>query len=134
MTPHLFIVHFPVSLILAGILIDLVGVAMSDEVTRSWGSRLLIVGGFLGFAAFATGEGAKFVALASQELDLTRLTRHEQWGSVGAWGLLIMAFLRTLWRNRFTGLHGWLNLALGVSGAILVVMITITGNLVRHGG
>jgi uncharacterized membrane protein len=133
MTPHIFIVHFPVSLILAGVFMDLVGAAVSDPTARLWGSRLIIVGGFLGFAAFATGEGAKFASLASQELDPAGLTRHEQWGSVGAWGLLIMAFLRTLWRNRFSGTHGWLNTALGLGGAALVLMITITGNLVRHG-
>jgi uncharacterized membrane protein len=133
MSTHLFIVHFPVSLILAGVLIDLTGAAVSDAGTRLWAGRLLIAGGFLAFLAFSTGESAKFTAMASQELDLGLLTRHEEWGSLGAWALLIIAFLRGIWRNRFTGVHSWLNGGLGVLAAGVVIAITISGNLVRHG-
>lgn len=133
MTAHLFLVHFPVALIVSGVLVDLAGAATSDENSRIWGGRLLIVGGFLAFITFATGEGAKFAALVSQELDPNLLAQHEQWGSVGAWGLVIMAFLRALWRNHMDGPRGWLNAGLGVAGAALVIMITISGTLVRHG-
>ncbi|MQA90647.1 MAG: hypothetical protein GEU90_10490 [Gemmatimonas sp.] len=133
MTTHLFIVHFPVSLILAGVIIDLVGAAVGDSSARGWAGRLLIAGGFFAFLAFGTGEGAKFAALASQELDAQLLTRHEEWGSIGAWALLILAFLRAIWRNRFDGAHGWLNAGIGVVGAALVVVITLSGTLVRHG-
>ncbi|MEX2583908.1 MAG: DUF2231 domain-containing protein, partial [Gemmatimonadota bacterium] len=121
MTTHLFLVHFPVTLILTGAIIDLIGAAVSKPETRAWGGRLLIVGGFISFLAFGTGEGAKLSAMASQELDIMLLTQHEQWGSVGAWGLVIMAFLRGIWRNRFQGMHSWLNAGLGVGAAVLVV-------------
>jgi uncharacterized membrane protein len=133
MTTHSFIVHFPVSLILAGVIIDLFGTAVADTGARLWAGRLLIAGGFLAFLAFGTGEGAKFAALASQELDVQLLTRHEEWGSVGAWVLLIMAFLRAVWRNRFQGAHSWMNAGLGVVGAAVVIGITLSGTLVRHG-
>lgn len=130
---HLFIVHFPVALIVTAAVLDLIGVALQDRSIRLWAGGFLIVGGFLAFLSFATGEGAKLAVLSSGEIDLMRLELHQQWGAVGAWGLLIAALLRGLWRNRTVGLFGWLNLLIVLAATALVIGITLSGTMVRHG-
>jgi uncharacterized membrane protein len=133
MAPHLFIIHFPISLIVAGAFLELLGVAMSDNDFRIWGGRFLIAGGVAAFLGFLSGEGAKLNAMSSTEIGLPALESHQQWGSVGAWALLVVAILRSMWRTRFDGMMGWVNGGLTVVAVALVVAITITGTLVRHG-
>ncbi len=72
-------------------------------------------------------------ALGTGEMDLVRMETHQQWGSVGAWALLLIALLRALWRRRLDGGHGWLNLGLAVLAVVVVIGATVTGTLVRHG-
>lgn len=133
MSSHLFIIHFPIALILAGAVIDLVGIALGDREVRGWGGILLMAGGVAAFLAFATGEGARMAAIGTGEIDLVRMEVHQQWGSVGAWVLLLIAFLRALWRRRLEGVHGWLNLGLATIAVVVVIATTVTGTLVRHG-
>lgn len=132
MAVHLFIVHFPVSLLLFGALVDLAGLALNDRALRYRGGQLIIAGGVAAFLGFATGEGAKMIALNVPQIDIGRIATHEQWGSAGAWALLGVALLRTMWRNRLEGPLGWVNLALGLGGTALVIGITVTGTMVRH--
>jgi uncharacterized membrane protein len=133
MPPHLFVIHFPVALVLAGALVDLVGVALGDRSVRMWGGRLLIAGGVATLVAFATGEGAKLAGMGSGMMDLARLEIHQQWGSVGAWAVALASLLRGLWRTRLTGSYGWINLGAALGAAVIVVAITVTGTLIRHG-
>ena len=55
MAPHLFIIHFPIALIVAGAFLELVGVALSDSSYRVWGSRFIIAGGVAAFLGFLSG-------------------------------------------------------------------------------
>jgi uncharacterized membrane protein len=134
MTAHLFIVHFPISLVVLAAVLDLLGVGMGDRRLRHAAWILLLVGAVAGFLAFATGEGAKLVALASMNVRMDHLETHQQWGSVGIWGLIGGALVRTLWRNRLTGAHGMLNLGLVFVLAGMVVMMTVSGTMIRHSG
>lgn len=133
MAPHLFIIHFPVALIVAGAFLELVGVALSDSSYRVWGSRFIIAGGVAAFLGFLSGEGAKLNALSSSEIGAAALESHQQWGSVGAWALLVIAILRSMWRNRFDGAMAWVNGGLALVAVALVIGITISGTMVRHG-
>ena len=133
MSSHLFIIHFPIALVLAGAVIDLFGIALGDRNVRGWGGILLMAGGIAAFLAFVTGEGAHMASVGSGEIDLIRMEIHQQWGSVGAWALLLIALLRALWRRRLEGGHGWLNLGLAAIAVIVVIATTVTGTLVRHG-
>lgn len=133
MNAHLFIIHFPVALIVLGAAAELAGVGLGDRALRVRAGQLLIIGGIAAFLAFVTGEGAKLAAINSGELDLLRLTAHEQWASVGAWALLGAAVARAMWRHTFEGAMGWVNLAIAMTAAALVVAITLSGTVVRHG-
>jgi uncharacterized membrane protein len=133
MTAHLFIVHFPVSLIFIGALLDIIGHGIAERDVRRWAGRLFMMGAAAAFLAFATGENAKLVAIGAPSVDLMQLQAHQQWGSVGAWGLAIAGALRALWRERLDGLFGWLNLAIVIAGSGIVLGITLTGTLIRHG-
>jgi uncharacterized membrane protein len=132
-TPHLFIIHFPIAFIVLGAFLDLTGVALDDRALRIRGGQLLLLGAAASFLAFATGEGAKLMVLSVATISLPALENHQQWGSVGTWGLVGAALLRTLWRNRLAGLHGWLNLAIISAAAVLVIFMTISGTMIRHG-
>jgi uncharacterized membrane protein len=132
-TAHLLIIHFPVSLILIGAVYDLLGVGTGERAYRERAGIFLLAGAVASFLAFVTGEGAKFVAIASAGVSIQQIEVHQQWGSVGVWALLGAALLRTLWRKRQSGAHGWLNLAVIVAAAVLVVAITVSGLRVRHG-
>jgi uncharacterized membrane protein len=131
-TPHLFIIHFPIALILLGALVDLGGLALDDRALRIRAGQLIMLGSAMAFLAFVTGEGAKLAVLSVPTISLTALESHQQWGSVGTWGLVGAALLRTMWRNRLTGLHSWLNLGVAAAAALLVVFITLSGTAIRH--
>lgn len=134
MTAHLFIVHFPIALLMIGALADLAGVGLGDRALRLRAGQLIIIGGIAAFLAFVTGEGAKIAGLSSPEVDVAGIVLHEEWGAVGTWALLGIALARAMWRTRFDGVMGWVLLALGLGGAALATAITITGTLVRHLG
>lgn len=133
MTPHLFIIHFPVSLVLVAAVLEAAGAGLRDRVLRDWAWRMLLAGALAAFLAFVTGEGAMLAALSTPGIDLVRMEAHSQWGSVGTWGLLGAALLRSLWRHRLEGAFGIVNLALPWAASALVVAITLSGTAVRHG-
>lgn len=134
MSAHLFVIHFPVSMAVVAATLDLVGVALDDRSLRDWAWRFLLVAAVAVFLAFATGEGARLNALGTGAVSIPRMATHEQWGSVGIWAVAVAALLRSLWRNRLSGAFGWLNLVLILAATGLLVAITFTGSLVRHGG
>jgi uncharacterized membrane protein len=133
MNPHLLIVHFPISFIVLGAIVDLAAAALKDQSLRDWAWRLLLLGALTAFLSFATGEGARLAALGSGLTPDSGLETHELWGSVGIWALAGAALLRTLWRHRTDGPYPWLNLLIMVGAAAIVITITIFGTLVRHG-
>jgi uncharacterized membrane protein len=133
MNAHLFVVHFPVSLIVVATALDLLGVGMNDRSLREWGGRFLLAAAVAVFLAFATGEGARLAAMSTGAVDLPRMEVHQQWGSVGIWAVIGGALLRTLWRNRLSGLFGWLNLLILLGATALLIAISLSGTAVRHG-
>ena len=133
MTAHLFIIHFPVTLLLIGALADLAGLGLADRALRMRAGQLIILGGVAAFLAFVTGEGAKIAAISTAQVDVSRVASHEQWGSVGTWALIGVALLRTLWRGHLDGPRGWVNALIAVVAAALVIAITVTGSFIRHG-
>lgn len=134
MNAHLFLVHFPVSLAVVAAGLDLIGIAMNDRSLRDLAWRFLLVAAVAVFLAFATGEGAQLAALGAGGVSHERVATHAEWGSVGIWAVIGAALLRTLWRQRTSGIFGWLNLVLLLAATGLLVVITFTGTLVRHAG
>lgn len=134
MSAHLFIIHFPVSLVLAAAALDLIGIATNDRLFRDWAWRFMLAAAIAVFLAFATGESARFAALSGGEVAPDRVATHAEWGSVGVWVVVAAALLRTLWRQRTSGFYAWLNLVVLLVATGLLVAITFTGTLIRHGG
>jgi uncharacterized membrane protein len=123
----------PFTLILAGTLIDVVGVARQDEVQRRWGGVLLMLGAALALTAFFTGQGAVPVAFARPQPNFAAIEAHTQWGGAGVWLIAIGGGLRAAWRHRLYGTYGWINLGLAVVSSLLIVAITYSGLAIAHG-
>lgn len=133
MTAHLYIVHFPISLAVVAAVLDIAGISLDDNRLRTLGWAFLLAAAATVFLAFATGEGARLMALSAPTVSEMDIDYHAQWGSAGIWGVIGVALLRTLWRRRTEGLFSWINLGLLLAGTALVIAITTTGMLVRHG-
>lgn len=128
---HLFIVHFPVALLVVGAAADLAGVGLRSEATRRWAGALLIAGAFAAALAFFTGQGAAATLGRDPETYL-RLESHTQWAGPSIWVLIIAGGLRGVWRNRLRGTTGWATLGLALLSAFLVVAIAQSGSAISH--
>jgi len=132
---HLFVVHFPVALVVTGALLDALGALGGRAEARRWGGILLMIGGGAALLAFWTGQGALdrlgggVALLASPVVEA-----HTQWGGAGVWPLAGAGMLRAAWRSRLDGAYGWANLAAALVAALLAVAITLSGVAIRHGG
>lgn len=133
MPAHLFIVHFPVALILTGAAADLAGAALRSERVRAFAGALLILGGVAAFVAFFTGGGALAAVLSRVTPGDPRLEAHQQWGAAGVWLLVAAAALRAAWRRRLDGARGWIALAAALASAVVVVFIALSGTAISHG-
>jgi uncharacterized membrane protein len=129
---HLFIVHFPLALILVGAVADVIGSASGSERMRSWAGALLMIGSFTALLAFLTGAGATSIALSRPQPEFQLVATHSQWGGAAIWPIAGAGILRGLWRNRLQGIRGWVNLAAAVLSAFLVFMISATGVAISH--
>ena len=131
---HLFLVHFPVALIVVGAAADLAGALTGKAEARRWAGVLLVLGSVAAALAFFTGGGALSYALARVSPVDPRLEAHTQWGGAGVWPLVAGGALRLAWRRRLNGVHGWVLLAAALLCAALVVAISVSGTRVSHGG
>ncbi|CAN5806779.1 hypothetical protein BH23GEM8_BH23GEM8_03810 [soil metagenome] len=129
---HLFIVHFPLALILVAAVTDATGAASGSERLRSWAGAMLMLGSFAALLAFLTGAGATSIALSRPQPEYQLVAYHSQWGGAAIWPIVGAGLLRGLWRNRLQGLRGWVNLAAAVLSAVLVYLISATGLAISH--
>jgi uncharacterized membrane protein len=129
---HVFIVHFPLALILLGAAGDLVGTAMSSKPLRTWAGTLLILGAFAALLAFFTGAGAASIAWGRPNPDYVLIEAHSQWAGAALWPIVAAGALRAVWRTRLTGSHGWLNLAAALLSAVLIIGISASGIAIAH--
>lgn len=130
---HLFLVHFPVALLVTGAAADLAGALMRNERVRAWAGVLLVLGGAAAFAAFLTGGDALARALARVPPGDPRLEAHAQWGGAGVWVLAGGAVLRGLWMRKLDGVQGWVLLGVSLVSAVVVVLISLSGSAISHG-
>ena len=129
MPAHLFIVHFPVALLLTGAAADLAGALLRSDRARAFAGVLLVLGGVGAFAAFFTGGGALSAVLSRMTPGDPRLEAHKQWGAAGVWVLVAAAALRAVWRRRLDGVRGWIALAAALASAVL---IALSGTAISH--
>lgn len=134
MPAHLLLSHFPIALLVVGAALDLAALLMGRPALRRAAGVLLILGAVTAFAAFLTGQGALMRALGGDPPDPARVEIHTRWGGAGVWLVAGAGVLRALWRERLTGVQGWVNLAAALAAAAVVVAISLTGTAIRHGG
>ena len=133
MSLHLFVVHFPVALLVAGAAADLAGAALGSARMRAWGGAALVAGGAFALLAFLTGGGALQQAAARLGPVDPRVEAHQQLGAVSAWVLAGLAALRAAWMRDLRGARGWLAAAAALAMAALAVAVTLSGQAVSHG-
>lgn len=134
MPAHLYLAHFPVALVTLGAAADLAGAALRDERLRRFGGVLLIAGALAAFLTFLTGQNALAMALSRVHPGNPAIETHTQWGGAGVWVVVGAGMLRALWRDRLTGVYGWVTLAAGVAAAVVVTALAFTGTAISHGG
>jgi uncharacterized membrane protein len=130
---HLFVSHFPVALVIAGALVDLVGTAAGDSSMRRGAGHLLIAGALAAFASFFTGGAALSAYLMQNPAPTAAVESHTQWGGAGVWLVCGAGAVRLLWARRLDGPYGWASLGVAVGAATVVVAITLSGTAIRHG-
>jgi uncharacterized membrane protein len=130
---HVFVVHFPLALILVGAAGDLVGAGLQSDRIRTWAGSLLILGSAAALLAFLTGAGAESAALSMPQPDRSLIETHSQWGGAAIWPVVGAGVLRVMWRRQLQGPHGWATLAAGVLSAALVIGISASGVAISHG-
>ena len=127
---HPLIVHFPIALLLTGVLFDLVGTALDREKFLWSGYMLLLLGATTAIAAALTGNSAAVPASdipgIMDDLDL-----HERLGSAVAWVAVLLSLFRTHLqaRRRFHGKLRLIYLAVALGMAGLVCGSSYTGGL-----
>ena len=132
MPVHLFVVHFPIALVVSAAVTELAGLALARPGVRRAAGLLLVAGAVAAFLSFFTGGGA-LTALQAAGMQSPAAEAHSQWGGAGVWGVCGAGVLRLLWRERLDGPYGWANLAVALAAAALVVAITASGLAIRHG-
>ncbi|HEX8392547.1 MAG TPA: DUF2231 domain-containing protein [Longimicrobium sp.] len=133
MTPHIFVAHFPVALIMVGALADVYGVGLKRKELRGFASSLLILGGAFVLMSFMTGQGALDAAMARTPQGSIAIESHQQWGAVGTWVVVGTAALRAAWRRSLDGARGYGLLAAALLAAAVVTGIAISGSTIAHG-
>ena len=133
MTAHVWLAHFPVSLMVTGAAVDVIGAATGREGLRKGAGALLVLGAAAALLTFLTGQGALMAAGARIGAANPHVEGHTQWGGAGVWPLVVLGFLRVAWRNRLDGVHGWVLLAAAVASAALVLAIVAGGLAIAHG-
>jgi uncharacterized membrane protein len=129
---HLWLVHFPVALLLLGAAVDAAGAALRGPRVRAFAGALLVLGAAFAVLAFLTGQGALFHAMTRIPPGDPRLDAHAQWGGAGVWALAAAGVLRALWHGRLEGARGWAALAVALFSAALVAAMTLTGAAISH--
>ncbi len=122
---HPMIVHFPIALLAAGVLLDAAGVFRFGERVRL-AAVLLIVAGALGaVAAMLSGGWAEHAAENIVGIERA-LEAHEELGRIAAWSALAYAVLRLVaeyvWR-RAVLVH-----MLRAAGLLVLAVVLYTGH------
>lgn len=129
---HLFIVHFPVTLLVLGAAADLAGALGRSPALRRGAGWLIILGAVSALLAFATGGAALSYLLMTEPGRVAGADVHAQWGSVGLWVAGATGLVRALWRHRLGGPHGLVHLALAVAAGAVAIGATLSGTAIRH--
>lgn len=118
-------VHFPIALILAALLADLLGLVLKKPQLHKTALFLLITGTLGAIAAYLTGD------LAEENIQHTKIIHqyveeHEHWAFFAMWGCIISTIFRLviIFLDRFYGIMKYVSIVLV---GICVILISIAG-------
>ncbi|MGA2266327.1 MAG: DUF2231 domain-containing protein [Phycisphaerae bacterium] len=121
---HLLVLHFPIALVLAAALADVLWLWRRKTFFGEAGFYCLLVGAISAVPTMAAGLMLiSTMSLSGQIAQLGEV--HESLGIITTTVVLLTAGLRVALRNRLSGLWGW---AYGVLMLASVVLITLTGH------
>jgi uncharacterized membrane protein len=133
---HPALVHFPIALSLAGLLLDLVARHPRARALEPGGAVVMALAALGGIAATLTGQLAEEEAVVPRAARAL-LERHEELGEAAMWALIVLGLVRLAfaWRGAFKGALAWTYLAAALAVAALVgYQGALGGDLVyRHG-
>jgi uncharacterized membrane protein len=133
---HPIVVHFPIALLVVGLLVDVAGLALRRDWLKKAGLLLLILGTLGAVAAARTGEGDEEAVEETPAVEEV-LETHEDSGKLTMWFFLGVTVLRaglTWWRKFPAAVH-WIFTAIWVAGLVLLIRTAhYGGELVYHHG
>ncbi len=120
------LVHFPIALLCAAVLLDLVAILARKQPGLRIGAVIVYVLGAVGaLASYLTGKSAGDSFLLSGAVN-TALTDHADWGTATMWFFVIYALVRlgVLWWDREGKTAIWAPLLLIGAGGLFLVFET----------
>lgn len=131
---HPILVHFPIALLFASVLFDLLGTALSRDSFREgalWLLGLGLTGGIVAAVAGVMAEDAAEKAGIAESLIET----HETWAQVTLVIMAVLLLARLLLRNRFSTRTFAAYLAVATVGLFALIATGHTGGdlVYRHG-
>lgn len=118
---HPMIVHFPIALLIVGLLADIIGILSKKEFFSKAGFYLLILGTLGVIAAFITGnlagEGVTEAGSLKQALE-----NHEDAAELSIWLISAAAVVRIIFAvmKKYTGILKWIAFALFLIGVLSI--------------
>lgn len=118
---HPMIVHFPIALLIVGLLADIIGLLSKKEFFSKAGFYLLILGTLGVIAAFITGnlagEGVTEAGSLKQALE-----NHEDAAELSIWLISAAAVVRIIFAvmKKYTGILKWIAFALFLIGVLSI--------------
>lgn len=125
---HPFIVHFPIALLLTGILCDTTGILLRRGLFLNLGYLLLILGAVSAIVAALTGDSAAETARKIQGIRKD-LNLHNNFSTLTVWFAINLALFRThlTFKKRFTGLLRLIYLIFALATSALIATSSYTG-------
>lgn len=133
---HPIAVHFPIALLLLGVLVDLAGVITKKEWLGRAALLMLIVGALGTFVAVRTGHAAEEAVIETPAIEET-LDAHEDSGEWTMWFFVAIAAVRAglTWWRKITPAMQWIFIAAWLAGAAMLLRTAYFGGelVYRHG-
>lgn len=126
-TLHPLIIHFPIALLIVGLIADITGAILKKEFYSRVGFSLLVTGTLGAIAAYLTGNFASEGLIEAGSLKYA-LEEHESAATLTLWTIVFVTLVRItlVVTKRYKGVLQWISVFLFLLGALSIVR---TGHL-----
>lgn len=114
---HPMLVHFPIALLIVGLLADITGVITKREFFSRTGLLMLVLGTIGLITAYISGDRAADGLMETGPLQIA-VESHEEAAQITLWLMIVTTFVRLalVGFRKYTGLLRWIPLALFLVG------------------